>query len=50
MTKEEIERVDELVNEFGKQIAKEVKSEKDFLAWLVEARDNMSERITELAE
>jgi hypothetical protein len=48
MTKEDIERVDEMVNGFGEDIAKEVKIEADFLVWLTAARDNLNVHIKEL--
>ncbi len=48
MTKEDIERIDEMVNDFGEEIAKEVKTEAEFLSWLTAARDNLNVQIEEL--
>ena len=52
MTKEDRERVDELVDELGEQIAKslpgEVKSETDFLLWLKAARNTLTTHIQDL--
>ena len=50
MTKEDIERVDEMVNDFGEDIAKEVKGQEvEFLAWLTAARDNLNDQIVSAA-
>jgi len=48
MTREDRERVDELVNELGEQIAKEVRSEVDFLVWLKEVRNNLTTQIQDM--
>lgn len=37
--------VDELVNDLVARIAKEIRSEKDSIPWLIEARDNMNNQI-----
>lgn len=48
MTNEDRERVDELVEGLGEQIAKEVKSETDFLVWLKAARNTLTSHIQDL--